>query len=164
MKPLVYLAQPPLTQLNGPYPAVYYLRSFLEQRGCAVSVRDHSIALFEKIFCREGLKRVFADAGKARKRGGACTGADRRLRSIMERFFSEEDRWLAAINRLTAFLRGQDREWGHLLSLANGTLPGGPRFDACLAELCDAKGEAAPEDAPLLAGRTKTNHVKTKRT
>ena len=149
MKPRVYLALPPFAQLNSPYPSVYYLRTFLERRGCVVTVRDHSIALFERIFCQEGLRRIFAEA---KARGGAAA-ADRRFASIVERFLSEEDRWLASIDRLTDFLRGRDREWGHLLSLANGTLPGGPNFDACLAGLCGSKGEASADDAPLLAAR-----------
>jgi hypothetical protein len=83
-----------------------------------------------------------------RKAGEA--GRAKAVEDIVLRFLSEEDRWLASIGRLTAFLRGKDREWGHFLSLANGVLPGGPRSGAFLAEL---GGEVPPDLAPLLASR-----------
>jgi radical SAM superfamily enzyme YgiQ (UPF0313 family) len=142
----IILIQPPMVQLNGPYPAPYYLAAFLEKRGFKARVLDHSIGLFERIFCRRGLTLIF---DHVRGRAGKAEWT-KRTRSIVLRFLSEEDRWLAAIGRLTAFLRGQDREWGHLLSLANGVLPGGPRSDAFLAE---RGGEVPPDSAPLLASR-----------
>ena len=150
MKPLVCLIQPPFTQLNSPYPSLYYLQVFLEQQGYTVMVRDHSIGLFEKIFCEEGLTRIFRDARKTFDAGAL---PDRQSGPVVERFFSEEGRWLASIDRLIAFLRGRDCEWGHLLGLANGVLPGGPRFDFCLAELCAARGDVSSSDASLLASR-----------
>jgi hypothetical protein len=136
------LIQPPFAQLNSPYPGIFYIRSFLEKRGIKVFARDHSIGLFEKIFCREGLGRVFADAAKLSYSG--------RFKRIIKRFLSEESRWLSEIDHLTAFLKGQDREWGHFLARATCAMPGGPRFDALLAELRNA---AAPEDASLLASK-----------
>ncbi|GHV52460.1 hypothetical protein AGMMS49579_09770 [Spirochaetia bacterium] len=132
----VCLIQPPFTQLNTPYPSLYYLKTFLEKQGQQVIVRDHSIGLFEKIFCRAGLEKIFAGVEPHDP--------------IAERFFSEADRWINMIDRLISFLRGRDREWGHFLTLANGVLPGGPRFDACLENF---GGSPLPEDAPLLAGK-----------
>ncbi|GHV91088.1 radical SAM protein [Spirochaetia bacterium] len=149
----VCLIQPPFTQLNTPYPSLYYLKSFLEKRGCQVLVRDHSIGLFERVFCRAGLERIFADAEIALMGNrGQSPGSRQRPEQnpIVERFLSEADRWIAVIDRLISFLRGKDREWAHFLSLANGVLPGGPRFDACLESL---NGSPLPEDAPLLAGK-----------
>ncbi|GHU89635.1 radical SAM protein [Spirochaetia bacterium] len=145
----VCLIQPPFTQLNTPYPSLYYLKTFLEQQGHRVIVRDHSIGLFEKIFCRAGLERIFDDAiagqGQSSSRGSGLA-----QNPIAERFFSEADHWINMIDRLISFLRGRDREWGHFLTLANGVLPGGPRFDACLENF---GGSPLPEDAPLLAGK-----------
>ncbi|GHU78865.1 hypothetical protein FACS189462_4150 [Spirochaetia bacterium] len=132
----VCLIQPPFTQLNTPYPSLYYLKTFLEKQGCRVIVRDHSIGLFEKIFCRASLEKIFAGVEPHDP--------------IAERFLSEADRWINMIDRLISFLRGRDREWGHFLTLANGVLPGGPRFDACLESL---NNSPIPEDAPLLAGK-----------
>jgi radical SAM superfamily enzyme YgiQ (UPF0313 family) len=148
MKMHIHLVQPPFVQLNSPYPSIYYLRSFLERRGYTVSVSDHSIGLFEKIFSREGLGRIFAGI----KAGpDFVSGPGGYPASVIGRFLSEETRWLSTIDRLVAFLRGRDREWGHLIGLANGVLPGGPRFDARLAALCETKGGATVDDAPLLA-------------
>jgi radical SAM superfamily enzyme YgiQ (UPF0313 family) len=156
--PLICLIQPPLTQLNTPYPSPYYLKSFLDSKGYRPVALDHSIGLFECIFCRSGLERIFADAEKAyqdRAWSNPVSSHSPDLNNkeavyYIERFLSEKGRWLASIDRLTAFLRGQDREWGHVLALANGILPGGPRFDACVASL---NGEVLPETAPLLAGK-----------
>ncbi|MFP3043773.1 radical SAM protein [Treponema primitia] len=138
------LVQPPLVQLNSPYPAPYYLKTFLEGRGYQVRVQDHSIGLFERIFCRSGLERIFVDAQKAGK------PKNKNVFYNIDRFLSEEDRWLSSIDRLIDFLRGRDREFGHLLALANGVLPGGPRFDACLDSL---DGNPLSDDAPLLASK-----------
>ncbi|MDR1901206.1 MAG: radical SAM protein [Treponema sp.] len=162
-KSLICLVQPPLIQLNSPYPSLYYLRSFLEKQGFSVCVKDHSIDLFQRIFCRDGLKRIFADAESVYRQGAGRKGQDgafadgmyrpqfdnREICRIVERFLSERDRWLYCVEPLTAFLRGRNREWGHFLTLANGALPGGPRVDAYLASNCSP----SPEDAPLLAGK-----------
>jgi hypothetical protein len=66
---MIYLAQPPLVQLNSPYPAVYYLRSFLEKRNFPCIAADHSIALFEQVFCPSGLEKIFARAREVFERG-----------------------------------------------------------------------------------------------
>jgi hypothetical protein len=73
---------------------------------------------------------------------------DKNIRYNIEQFLSEEDRWVSSVDRLIAFLRGKDREFGHLLTLANGVLPGGPRFETCLAS-----GRSSPDSASLLAGK-----------
>ena len=148
MNRLVFLVQPPFIQLNSPYPALYYLKAFLEKHGCTVKVRDHSIGLFERIFSRQGLERIFADAARAMGMGGMPK--NRNIIHTIERFLSEEKLWLDSIDRLINFLRGRDREWGHFLCLANGNLPGGPRCDTFIAE---HQGEISPDIACLLASK-----------
>jgi radical SAM superfamily enzyme YgiQ (UPF0313 family) len=143
----VCLIQPPLVQLNGPYPAPYYLKSFFAARGHSVLARDHSIGLFEGIFCLAGLKRIFADARRVYEEAPPFL-RNKNARYYTRRFLSEEDRWLSTVDHLVRFLRGQEPEWGHLLALANGVLPGGPRFDACLSSWEGAPPSGA---APLLA-------------
>jgi len=133
----VVLVQPPFVQLNSPYPAPYYLKSFLEQRGFHVTVLDHSIGLFERIFSRVGLERIFADV--------ALLPAHKKE---TERFLSERDMWCASIDRLVAFLRQRDHEWRHYLALANGCLPGGRRTEAFIAE---RGGEVSANEAGILA-------------
>ena len=154
----IYVIQPPLVQLNGPYPAPYYLKAFLDARGYRTRVLDHSIGLFERIYCKTGVKKIFADARRIYQNRGRPVEAGGYTPDLgnpyilyqTERFLSEEDRWLSTIGRLVDFLRGRDREWGHLLTLANGVLPGGPRFDACLESL---GGNPPPDAAPLLASK-----------
>ncbi|MCL2479110.1 MAG: hypothetical protein FWF22_06395, partial [Treponema sp.] len=91
----VCLVQPPFVQLNAPYPSVYYLGSFLEKRGYIVTIRDHSIGLFLRIFSRSGLQRIFSDI-RSRK---AAAGKNS-LAGIINRFLWEERLWLSCIDRL----------------------------------------------------------------
>ena len=149
------LIQPPFVQLNSPYPSPYYLKSFLEKRGQCVTVLDHSIGLFERIFSRSGLARIFSDASclldVSPLPASVVPGVqDKETINIIERFLSEKEMWLASIDRLVAFLRGKDHEWGHFFSLANGCLPGGPRVDAYLAE---RDGEVKADETKVLATR-----------
>jgi len=135
-----------MVQLNGPYPAIYYQRAFLESRGWQVETADHSIGLFERIFCPQGLCRIFARAEAVYRK--EAKNFDRRERAYIERFLSEADRWQAVIPRLTAFLRGRRRETAHLLALANGFFPTGPRGDRFLQ---DSGGEITVDAAGRLA-------------
>ena len=145
----VILIQAPFVQLNSPYPAPYYLKSFLERKGYSVKVFDHSIALFEKIFSRSGLRQIFSDASSRWKPAGNSTTGDFHV----ERFLSEKDLWLSTIDRLVAFLRGRDPEWGHFLALANGCLPGGPRTDTYFANASREQRNVSADEAKLLATR-----------
>jgi len=144
------LIQPPFVQLNSPYPSLYYLRSFLEGRGHKITVLDHSIALFETIFCRDGLARIFADVKKNAEKQNF---RDAFTIAMLEFFLSNEDRWLSTIDRTVDLLRGRDHEWGHFIASANEFLPVGPRYSDYLSYICDSGGRSAPEDAPLLANK-----------
>jgi hypothetical protein len=83
----------------------YYLKSFLEQQGCGpghqVRAWDHSIVLFERIFCRAGLARIFADA---KTTALPVKFLNETVQSNIDRFLSEKDRWLSCIDRLIDFL------------------------------------------------------------
>ncbi|MDR1447231.1 MAG: radical SAM protein [Treponema sp.] len=118
----IILVQPPFVQLNSAYPSIYYLSSFLEKRGFEVLARDHSIGLFERIFSPEGLRRIFTDAREV-----ISELEDEGIRHKAEEFLSREDHWAGCIEQLLSFLRGKNREWGHLLTLTNGVLPMGNR-------------------------------------
>ncbi|MDR1507116.1 MAG: radical SAM protein [Treponema sp.] len=143
----ICLVQPPFVQLNGPYPSLHYLAPFLKKLGHRVIVQDHSIGLFEEIFCRRGLEKIFRDAA-AREQFHRSGGIHERF--WHERFLSEQGTWLTCVDRLVAFLRGRDYEAGHFFALANGCLPGGPRTGAFTAQ---NKGELSPEQAKILASR-----------
>jgi len=53
------LVTPPFTQLNTPYPATAYLKGFLDSKEQAVEQCDLSIALFNKVFTKDFITRVF---------------------------------------------------------------------------------------------------------
>ena len=162
----VLLVQPPFVQLNAPYPAPYYLRSFLSSRGIDSKVSDHSIGLFERIFSRAGLETVFAaarpviearlstpalrHAGGGKAAGGPpIPGADEEaVRLNLARYLSQERLWIGTVDRLIAFLRGADREFGHLLAAANGALPSGARVDRFLESV---EGQPSADDARRVA-------------
>jgi radical SAM superfamily enzyme YgiQ (UPF0313 family) len=53
---------PPFTQLNTPYPATAYLSGFLKSKGQAVSQCDLSVGLFNAIFTKKIIQKVFTEA------------------------------------------------------------------------------------------------------
>ena len=114
--------------------------------GRPVTVLDHSITLFERIFSRSGLERVFEDA--AHLTAAVAKARNIKIERITERFLSESYLWLNSIERLIAFLRGRESEFGHFIALANGCLPGGPRTDNYLAE---RNGELSVNEAKIFA-------------
>ena len=159
----ILLVQPPFVQLNGPYPSIYYLGSFLEKNGYEVIIRDHSIDLFLRIFSRRGLEKIFEDIrimygtqrnsdirGNSKKPAAVTrkTQRDSEKRDYINRFLGEKNLWLSCIDRLIAYLQGHNREWGHFLALANSSLPGGPRTDAFIAK---NGGQILPDQGSLLA-------------
>ncbi len=142
---MILLIQPPFVQLNAPYPSLYYLRSFLERQGYQVQIDDHSIALFHRLFSHLGLERVFND--------GAVRLSEKKhlephAEHIAQHYLSEKELWLAHIDRLVAFLQGQDREYAHYISLCNNNLPAGPRTRALLAA---HQHTLLPDQANILA-------------
>jgi hypothetical protein len=148
----VLLVQPPFVQLNAPYPAPYYLASFLGARGVSARAADHSIETFSRIFCRSGIARIFSDAREAAEARlsapGRVDAAERAVRENLSRYLSQERMWISSVDRTVAFLRGEDREFGHLLAAANGALPAGDRT-ARFIESCG--GSPGPDDAPRIA-------------
>ncbi|MBL8968233.1 MAG: radical SAM protein, partial [Spirochaetaceae bacterium] len=156
------LVQPPLVQLNAPYPAVHYLEAFLRARGHESRARDHSIELSRSMFSRAGLGRIFADA-RARLADGppaaleaaAAAGEEPRRgpneaeRRELERYLSYEGAYLAWIDSLVGFLAGEDPALAHRIAAA-AELPRGARAAAFLEE---RGGRIGPDEARALATR-----------
>ncbi|MCX7028221.1 MAG: radical SAM protein [Spirochaetes bacterium] len=147
------LVQPPFTQLNAPYPAVYYLEAFLRGRGVGAVSYDHSITLYRRIFSCVGLAKVFADAKAALNAGGvgakARLAADSETARQIERYLSYEGLYGAWIDGLVDFLSGGDPGMAHRLASAV-ELPRGARTEAFL-EARD--GRIDPDEARALATR-----------
>jgi len=157
----ILLVQPPFVQLNAPYPAPYYLRTFLQEKGLTARIADHSIGLFSRIFCKQGLTTVFVAARpliEARLSQAAprddenprldTAAEEAQVRLNLSRYLSRSKDWIATIDRVVDFLRGGDPEFGHLLSAANGTLPSGARVELFLDSV---DGSPSPNEAREIA-------------
>ena len=127
------VVQPPFTQLNSPYPAVYYLEAFLRERGIEARAVDHSIELYRSIFSREGIVPAFDAARRMLDRGSSPAAApiDPASLSQLERYLSYEALYLEWIDSLVAFLSGGDPALAHRLAQAV-ELPRGMRAEAFL--------------------------------
>ena len=64
MSTKVLLVTPPFTQLNTPYPAIMYLKGFLQSKNISVSQCDLSIELFRSIFTNSFIRNIFQEADK----------------------------------------------------------------------------------------------------
>ena len=64
MSSAVFLATPPFTQLNTPYPATSYLKGFLNTLEVKSRQADLGLDLILKLFSKEGLSRIFNAAEK----------------------------------------------------------------------------------------------------
>lgn len=138
-----FCIQPPFTQLNAPYPAVWYLDAWFRSRGIASSAEDHAITLTRSLYSREGLGKAFAAARAAL---AGRKHPDKASEKRVAAYLAQEDRYLSLIDGLAGYLAGQDPAFGYRLAVGAG-LPLGMRAEAVLGE----EGGIAPEDAPALA-------------
>jgi radical SAM superfamily enzyme YgiQ (UPF0313 family) len=141
----VLLVQPPFVQLNAPYPATAYLASFLRTAGHEARIVDLSIELFRRIFCAEGLSRVFAEAGE--RLSGRLGSFDAPTRENLVRYLSNAVRYVESIDRIVGLLASGDDALAHALSTA-ARFPWGHRSEGFL-EAND--GSIGAADAPMLA-------------
>jgi hypothetical protein len=141
------LVQPPFTQLNAPYPAVHYLEAFLRSRGADAVSFDHSIGLYRRIFSRDGLTKLFADARAALDASDKSAASTEQAQ--IERYFSYERLYLEWIDGIVDFLSGGDPAMAHRLAQAV-ELPRGARAQAFLEE---RDGRIEPDEARALATR-----------
>ena len=132
----VLLIQPPLVQLNSPYPSGAYLSAFFKEMGCQTSWLDLSISLFYKIFSSKGLQKLFdltsekalQLADKAERAGDAGTSFN------LRRYVSSADLWINWIDSITGILRGANREKEHEF-LFSPYAPRGSRMENFLGGL-----------------------------
>lgn len=126
------LVQPPFAQLNAPYPAVYYLESFLRGRGIEATALDHSIEVYRALFSRTGIAPAFAAARRLLEEPPSKDAApDAATLSQLERYVSYEPLYLEWIDALVAFLSGSDPAFAHRIAQAV-ELPRGMRAEAFL--------------------------------
>lgn len=93
----ILLVTPPFIQLNTPYPATTELKAYLMSKGHEVRQCDLSIELAEKIFCRDFLKDIFAEA------------FERDTLSLeAQSVAAQKGRYLSTVEAVWGFLRGDD--------------------------------------------------------
>ena len=117
MQARVFLATPPFTQLNTPYPATAYLVGFLKEKGIDCAQADLGIETILKIFCRAGLEALFARIEK--------TGAERSENAA--RMVALKDRYQRTIEPVIRFLQGKDPTLARLI-VQRHYLPEASRF------------------------------------
>ena len=153
----VLIIQPPLVQLNTPYPAGAYLKSFFSEVKAQksqwnlgkISWVDGCNLLFHKIFCKDGLRYIFAVSEKrALQQADQWEKAGRHNEAFnVRRYLSQQDGWIHWIDSIVAILQGRQRELCHEF-VASPAVPRGQRMETFLAGL-----ESFPsvDDAVILA-------------
>ncbi|MCI6953756.1 MAG: radical SAM protein [Spirochaetia bacterium] len=153
----VSIIQPPLVQLNTPYPSGAYLRAFFSQlkkdypQWAIGSVRwiDYSNALYRSIFSQAGLKKLFSSTEKKAMEKAfhyEKTGKENEAFNL-RRYVSQQEQWIRWIPAITDILSGKGRELSHEFVRSPG-VPRGYRMENYLAGL---SSEPDADDALILA-------------
>ena len=152
MNPSVIIVQPPLLQLNTASPSGAYLSAFFREAGLFPKWDDLSIALFNSIFSKDGLKKLFdlsapnalKVAEKAQREG------DKETAFQIRRYVETKESWQNWIEPIKSILRGNtggSREFCHRF-IYSPFAPRGHRMEQFLSGL---EREPCVDDAPFLA-------------
>ncbi len=144
----VLIITPPIVQLNTPYPAGAFLKSFFQMQDDECVWKDLNIELFYEIFSRKGLTKLFElsqpqgleMAIQAEKRGDDNTAFN------IRRYISQKQNWIDWIETIVAILCGKAREKEHQF-LYSPFAPRGARMENYLASL---EKEPTVEDVRFL--------------
>ena len=93
---MILLIQPPLTQLNTPYPAITHLTGFLRSKGIDAQQADLGIELIDRLFTRHNLTKIFAKA----------EGRDKLPKNIRN-ILSNKNFYIDKVETVIAVLRGE---------------------------------------------------------
>ncbi len=148
----VVIIQPPLVQLNGPYPSGAYLAAFFRKTlppTAFIRSLDVSNLFFRSLFSASGLTRLFSLSGPeaAEKATFAEKEGDSETAFQLRRFLSCADRWISWIDAVVSILCGGDRELCHSF-VRSPYAPRGARMDAFFEGL---ENEPTADDARVLA-------------
>lgn len=102
----VKILQPPLVQLNSPYPAGAYLSAFFRGQGLKTQWLDLSLELFLSLFSRSGLMTLFALSENAalKKAARAEKAGDEATAFNLRRYISQKDAWIDWIDDIRSIL------------------------------------------------------------
>ncbi len=113
------LITPPFTQLNTPYPAMPYLKGFLQLQGYDVFQVDLGIELINRIFSRDGFNELF----------DSISPTGRKLSRNSYHILKNKTDYVQTIEQVMSFLQYRDNTLALLLS--NETfLPRASRFNS----------------------------------
>lgn len=149
----VIIIQPPLVQLNCPYPSGAYLCSFFKKTGFNATWLDLSNTLFNTIFCREELTNLFNKtsdkalklADKAEKNGDEYTAFN------LRRYVSTQSSWIKWIDFIKAILCEGEKTSGREVCHRFIFSPDSPRGNRMENFLAGLENEPSVDDAKMLA-------------
>ena len=149
------IIQPPLVQLNTPYPSGAYLLSFFKDLYSTHKINgqvkwyDLSTELFHKIFCKEGLSFIFnktqsqalklADKYEQQNNDNAAFQ--------LRRYISQSEKWCNWIDIIIKILCNGNREYTHEF-VRSAHVPRGNRMEQYLSNL---NRDVTVEDSQILA-------------
>lgn len=140
----VLIIQPPLVQLNTPYPAGAYLKSFFSKikkensqwNIGSIQWIDGCNLLFHKIFCQEGLTHIFSVTEEKALSQAERWEKEGRVNEAfnVRRYLSQQDAWIRWIDSIVAILLGRGQEVAHEFVASPG-VPRGQHMENFMASL-----------------------------
>ena len=118
VSPKVLLVTPPFTQLNTPYPAMMYLKGFLNTKGVDSVQVDLSLEVILEIFSSRGLHELFQQVA----------AREIRLSDNARRIFALQEEYERTIDAVMAFLQGRNRTLAYSIC-ESYFLPRASRFE-----------------------------------
>lgn len=118
VSPKVLLVTPPFTQLNTPYPAMMYLKGFLNTKGVDSVQVDLSLEVILEIFSSRGLHELFQQVA----------AREIRLSDNARRIFALQEEYKRTIDAVMAFLQGRNRTLAYSIC-ESYFLPRASRFE-----------------------------------
>lgn len=102
----VIIIQPPLVQLNSPYPSGAYLQSFFKSLGHESSWYDLSIKLFYSIYSKTGLSKLFSltETKALQMADKAETSGDENTAFNLRRYVTTQQQWIEWMDFITGIL------------------------------------------------------------
>ena len=121
---MILLIQPPLTQLNTPYPAITHLTGFLRSKGIDAEQCDIGIELIDRLFTREILAKIFAQAEEI-----CGFGTEKHTSKNTRKILNNKHLYINKVEDVIAFLRGKKQSNATLFSRSD-FWEGMPRLEA----------------------------------
>lgn len=121
---MILLIQPPLTQLNTPYPAITHLTGFLRSKGIDAEQCDIGIELIDRLFTRENLAKIFAQAEEI-----CGFGTEKHTSKNTRKILNNKYLYINKVEDVIDFLRGKKQSNATLFSRSD-FWEGMPRLEA----------------------------------